>query len=80
MLSLNVFNQGTIPYSDVMLIPITAVYSAHNTQGENTAILMLLCHMVLHIISYKIIATVGIYTNFPACLRHLVQCLESCFL
>ena len=30
--------------------------------------------MVSHIISYKIITTVGIYTNFfPACLRHLVR-------
>ena len=30
--------------------------------------------MVLHIISYKIITTVGIYTKFlPACLRHLVM-------
>ena len=36
--------------------------------------------MVLHIISYKIITTVGIYTNFfPACLRHLVQCLKKMF-
>ena len=34
--------------------------------------------MVLHIISYKIITTVGIYTKFfPACLRHLVQCLKK---
>ena len=33
--------------------------------------------MVLHIISYKIITTEGIYTKFfPACLRHLVQCLQ----
>ena len=37
--------------------------------------------MVLHIISYRIITNVGIYTNFfPACLRHLVQCLKYCFL
>ena len=33
--------------------------------------------MVLHIISYKIITTVGIYTKFfPAWLRNLVQCLK----
>ena len=33
--------------------------------------------IVLHIISYKIITTVGIYTKFfLACLRHLVQCLK----
>ena len=37
--------------------------------------------MVLHIISYKIITTVGIYTKFfPACLKHFVQCLKYCFL
>ena len=35
--------------------------------------------MVLHIISYKLITTVRIYNFFPACLRHLVQCLK-CFL
>ena len=36
--------------------------------------------MVLHIISYKIITNVRIYTNFfPACLRHLVQWLKWCF-
>ena len=57
--------------------PFTDVYNAHNTPGDNTAILMLLWCYSLHIISNKIIITVGIYIKyFPACLKHLVQCLK----
>ena len=44
------------------------------SRGENVYFDFII---VLDIISYKIITTVGIYTKlFPACLRHLVQCLN----
>ena len=55
--------------------PFTAVYNARNTSGGNYSYFDVI--MVLHIISYKIITIVGIYTNFfPARLKHLVQCLK----
>ena len=55
--------------------PFTAVINARNTPGGKYGYFDVI--MVLHIISYKIITTVGIYTKFfPACLSHLVQCLK----
>ena len=50
--------------------------SACNTPGGKYGYFDVI--MVLHnIISYKIITTEGIYTIFfPACLRHLVQCIK----
>ena len=54
------------------LTPSLPYISARYMPGENKAILML-----LHIISYKIITDVGVYTNFfPACVRHLVLGLK----
>ena len=59
--------------------PFTAVYKCTQYAKENYGYFDFI--MVLHIISYKIITIVGIYTKlFPACLRHLVQCLTLCFL
>ena len=59
--------------------PFTAVYKCKQYARGKFSYFDFI--MVLHIISYKIMTTVGIYTKcFPACLRHLVQCLKSCFL
>ena len=56
----------------------TAVYKCMQYAGGKYGYFDVI--MVLHIISYKSITTVGIYTKFfPACLKHLVQCLK-CFL
>ena len=53
--------------------PFTVVYKYTGGGGESYFDVIL----VLHIISYKIITNVGIYTKFsPACLRRLVQCLK----
>ena len=55
--------------------PFTAVYKCTQYAGGKYGHLDVI--MGLHIISYKIITTVGIYTKFfPACLRLLVQCLK----
>ena len=57
------------------LNPFTAVYKCMQDAGGKYGYFDVI--IVLHIISYKIITTVGIYTKFfPACLRPLVQCLK----
>ena len=57
----------------VTLNPFTAVYKCTQYAGGKYGYFDVI--MVLHIISYKIITTVGIYYKyFPACLRHMVQC------
>ena len=51
------------------LNPFTAIYKCTQHAREKYGYFNVI--MVLHIISYKIITTVGIYTKFfPACLRH----------
>ena len=60
------------------LTPSLSYINAGNTPGGKYSYFDVI--MVLYIISYKIITIVGIYTKFfsffPACLKHLVQCLK----
>ena len=56
------------------LNPFTAVYKCTLYAGGEIRLFWLWCYII---ISYKNITNVGIYTKFfPACLRHLVQCLK----
>ena len=56
--------------------PFTAIINASNTPGGNTAILMLLwCNIYNFIQNHNHCR--DLHQIFPACLRHLVQCLKQ---
>ena len=58
--------------------PFTAVYKCTQYAGGKHCYFDFI--MLLHIISFKIITTVGIYTIFfPACLRHFGTMSETMF-